>query len=95
MIVGGVIFGLNYWVVVDFIFIMVILIMVGVSFLKLVKYWSSFFFDMILFFFVGFICVFVVVFLVVKFFFWFINWIKFVLFVIYCVIFGIILIMLV
>ncbi|MCY8131876.1 undecaprenyl-diphosphate phosphatase, partial [Bacillus spizizenii] len=65
---GGVILGLNHRAAADFTFIMAMPIMMGASFLSLVKHWDSLSSDLMPFFIVGFICAFVVALFVVRFF---------------------------
>ncbi|PNB52772.1 undecaprenyl-diphosphatase, partial [Pseudomonas sp. GW456-E7] len=55
---GGVILGLNHRAAADFTFIMAMPIMMGASFLSLVKHWDSLSSDLMPFFIVGFICAF-------------------------------------
>ncbi|MCY7782347.1 MULTISPECIES: undecaprenyl-diphosphate phosphatase [unclassified Bacillus (in: firmicutes)] len=88
---GGVILGLNHRAAADFTFIMAMPIMMGASFLSLVKHWDSLSSDLMPFFIVGFICAFVVALFVVRFFLRLINKIKLVPFAIYRIILGVIL----
>nr|WGD75369.1 undecaprenyl-diphosphate phosphatase [Bacillus subtilis] len=90
---GGVILGLNHRVATDFTFIMAMPIMMGASFLSLVKHWDSLSSDLMPFFIVGFICAFVVALFVVRFFLRLINKIKLVPFAIYRIILGVILLL--
>ncbi|MEC1434911.1 undecaprenyl-diphosphate phosphatase [Bacillus spizizenii] len=90
---GGVILGLNHRAAADFTFIMAMPIMMGASFLSLVKHWDSLSSDLMPFFIVGFICAFVVALFVVRFFLKLINKIKLVPFAIYRIILGVILLL--
>lgn len=90
---GGVILGLNHRAAADFTFIMAMPIMMGASFLSLVKHWDSLSSDLMPFFIVGFICAFVVALFVVRFFLRLINKIKLVPFAIYRIILGVILLL--
>ncbi|MGF7533979.1 undecaprenyl-diphosphate phosphatase [Bacillus mexicanus] len=90
---GGVILGLNHRAAADFTFIMAMPIMIGASFLSLVKHWDSLSSDLMPFFIVGFICAFVVALFVVRFFLKLINKIKLVPFAIYRIILGVIILL--
>lgn len=89
---GGVILGLNHRAASDFTFIMAIPIMMGASFLSLIKNLEYLNLELIPFFTVGFISSFVVSMIVVRFFLKLINKIKLIPFAIYRIILGIILI---
>jgi undecaprenyl-diphosphatase len=88
---GGVILGLNHRAASDFTFIMAIPIMMGASFLSLIKNWEYLSLELVSFFTVGFISSFVVSMIVVRFFLKLINKIKLIPFAIYRIILGIIL----
>lgn len=88
---GGVILGLNHRAASDFTFIMAIPIMMGASFLSLIKNLEYLSLELIPFFTVGFISSFVVAMIVVRFFLKLINKVKLIPFAIYRIILGIIL----
>ncbi|MCI4139415.1 undecaprenyl-diphosphatase, partial [Bacillus vallismortis] len=77
----------------DFRFIMEMTILMGASFLSLVKHWDILSSDLMPFFIVGFIFAFVVALFVVRFFLKLINKVKLVPFAIYRIIIGVILLL--
>ncbi|MDA7028096.1 undecaprenyl-diphosphate phosphatase [Bacillus sp. CLL-7-23] len=89
---GGVMLGLNHRASADFTFIMAIPIMMGASFLSLLKNWEFLSSDLLPFFIAGFISAFIVALFVVRFFLKLINRIKLVPFAIYRIILGMILV---
>lgn len=80
---GGVLLGLNHRAASDFTFIMAVPIMLGASFLSLLKNWEYFTSDVIPFFAVGFISAFLFAWLAIRFFLKLINRIKLIPFALY------------
>ncbi len=80
---GGVLLGMSYRAASDFTFIMAVPVMLGASFLSLLKHWQSITVDVIPFFVIGFISAFVFAFLSIRFFLKLINKVKLFPFAIY------------
>ena len=80
---GGVLMGLNHRTASDFTFIMAVPIMMGASFLSLVKNWEYFTSDVIPFFAVGFVSAFLFAWLAIRFFLRLIDRIKLIPFALY------------
>ncbi|MGV3466617.1 MAG: undecaprenyl-diphosphate phosphatase [Heyndrickxia sp.] len=80
---GGVLLGMSYRAASDFTFIMAVPVMLGASFLSLLKHWQSITVDVIPFFVIGFISAFIFAFLSIRFFLKLINKVKLFPFAIY------------